>query len=68
MAGKGLKPVVAIICPLLAAGVVYAAGAVRVKKAEETYRQNEQTMPQVQLEEQYALEDILQKTLQVQEH
>ncbi len=50
MARRGLKPIIAVICPLAAAGAVYAAGAVNVKRAEETYRQKEQTMPQVQLE------------------
>ena len=50
MAKRGLKPIIAVLCPLLAAGAVYAAGAVQVKQAEARFQEMEETMPQVQLE------------------
>ncbi len=51
MARRGMKPAVAVICPLIAAGAVVVYGLAANRKAEEKYRAQEALMPQVQLTE-----------------
>lgn len=51
MAARGMKPITAVIFPLIAAGAVVAFGIAANKKAEENYRKQEALMPQVQLAE-----------------
>ena len=51
MTKRGMKPITAVIFPLIAAIAVIVFGIFANKKAEETYRKQETLMPKVQLAE-----------------
>lgn len=50
MARRGLKPWIAIVVPVVSAGIVLAVGSVQRSSLAAEYEKNEETMPQVQLQ------------------